>query len=118
MELSFAGITSVKAGRLAEELELALLKAGAPPQALSLIRSSPQNMDFGTILGIDVHAVAQVLGSIGYIACFVKCIHEVVSKHHVTIVITTEKGSVEIPASEVKADIIEKAITQKPEPEH
>jgi hypothetical protein len=110
MDLSFRGVSSADAGYLAQELELALLRAGAPGDGLSLKRASSENMDLGTVLGVSVDAVLHAIGAAGYIACFVKCIHEVVTKHNVTIRIVTPEGAVEISASQADAETIAKAI--------
>lgn len=112
MELSFVKVSSADAAYLAQELELSLLQAGVPAQALSLVRVSPEHMGPGPLLGVDVDTILHAIGAAGYIACFVKCIYEVANKHRVTIRISTKEGSVEIPASDVNADVIEKAITE------
>jgi hypothetical protein len=110
MDLSFTDVSSADAAYLAQELELALVKAGVPASALSLKRASPENMDPGTILGISVETVLHAIGAMGYIACFVKCIHEVVTKHHATIVLLTKNGPVKIPAAGISAELIERTL--------
>jgi hypothetical protein len=117
MELSFPRLKGADAGYLAQELERGLRREGVPGNALAIERSSPEHMDLGTVLGVNVDVVLHAIGSAGYIACFVKCIHEVVRKHDVVIRISTKSGSIEIPASEANADIIEKAITELRKPE-
>ena len=97
MQLSFETTDSADAGLLARELDLALKREGLPGSVTSIIRSNPDSMDLGTVLGIDVNAALHALGSIGYIALFGKCIYEIIGKHHITIRIKTQHGSVDIP---------------------
>lgn len=110
MELSFADVSSADAAVLAEELELALLNAGAPSGALALKPSSSEHMDVGSVLWVGVDAATHALGAIGYIACFAKCIYEVVKKNEVTLVVLTENGAIKLPASDITLQRIESAI--------
>jgi hypothetical protein len=110
MELSFADVSSADAAALAEELELALLNAGAPSSSLSLKPSSTEHMDVGSVLWVGAEAAAHALGAIGYVACFAKCIYEVVKKNDVTLVVLTENGAIKLPASDITLQRIENAI--------
>jgi hypothetical protein len=113
MELSFSDVSSAEASQLVQELELSLLNAGAPAQAISFKRRSAENMDLGTILGINVDLALQALGATGYLACFANCIFELAAKHRVAIIIDTTSGTIKIPASEINVKTIEKAIAAK-----
>ena len=112
VELSFIGVSSADAGYLAQELELSLLKAGVPSNALALKRASSEAMDFGTILGVSVDAILHAIGAAGYIACFAKCVHDVVSKHGVTVRFSTPDGSVEISGPEASREAIQRVLTK------
>jgi hypothetical protein len=113
MELSFTDVSRADASYLAQELELALLKEGVPADVLSLKRTSPENMDAGSTLWVAVETASHIIGAVGYIACFVKCIYEVATKHDATIVVLTKHGEVKIPASEISEDLIEQALTKR-----
>ena len=68
-------------------------------------------MDPGNVLWASVQTAAHALGAVGYIACFAKCIFEVVKRHEApSVVIATKKGSVTLPFSELSIDLIKKAI--------
>jgi len=121
MDLSFVGVSSADARYLADELELALLKGGVPQKALVPKRSSTESMDFGTILGVSVDLVLHAIGAAGYIACFAKCMHEVITKHQVTIRIETADGPVEISSPKSSRQSIEQILKRvqapsKPKP--
>src|SRR5258707_948496 len=92
MELQFADVSKAQAGRLAEELELNLIQAGVPATALSLKRSSSEAMDPGSALWVAVEAASHILGPLGYIACFGKCIYDLVKRHGAPVVILTKSG--------------------------
>lgn len=113
MELSFTDVSRTDASYLAQELELALLKEGMPADLITLKRTSSENMDAGSTLWIAVEAASHILGAAGYIACFVKCIYEVVTKHDATIVVLTKNGQVKLPASKISEALIEKALTNQ-----
>ncbi|KIZ44038.1 MULTISPECIES: hypothetical protein [Rhodopseudomonas] len=110
MDLSFAERDSADASFLAKELELLLQRNGIPQNAMALKRSSPENMDLGSILSVNLDAVAHALGGLGYIACFANCIYEIVTKHNSTIVIVTEHGTSKFPASKIDPEIIANAL--------
>ena len=117
MELSFVCENSADASYLAQELEFALRKDGVPANALALKQSSSENMDTGSVLSINVDTVAHALGSLGYIACFAKCIYEVVSKHHSTVVILNEDGErIRVPPAKINLKRIEGALTRQRPP--
>ncbi|MDB5533697.1 MAG: hypothetical protein JWO28_2012, partial [Hyphomicrobiales bacterium] len=79
--------------------------------ALSLRQSSKENMDVGSVLGISFGEAAHVLGSVGYIACFAKCIFEVASKYRSPVVLVDEDGKmVKIPLSQLTFASVEKTI--------
>ena len=102
MDISFATDNKADARRLAQELEDALISRGVPPKALSLRQSSKENMDVGSVLGVTFGDAAHMLGSVGYIACFAKCIFEVASKYHSPVVLVDEDGKiVKIPLSKL-----------------
>jgi len=114
MDVSFSGVSSADASLLAQELELSLIRAGAPRQAISLRQSSSENMSgLGTILGVDVDLALHAIGAMGYLACFAHCIFEIASKHRVEIVINTEDGTIKIPAAQVTTKMIAQAIAPK-----
>src|SRR3954470_23366844 len=106
MELQFSDASRAQVGRLAEELELSLIRSGVPAGALSIKRSSPEAMDPGSLLWVGVETAAHALGAVGYVACFGKCIYEVVKRHSTPIVIRTKDGVVTLPASEISIDAI------------
>jgi hypothetical protein len=113
LEFSFVCENDAEASYLAQELEVALLREGIPAAKLSLRQSSSENMDAGSILSFAGEQLPHMLGSLGYIACFAKCIYEVVTEHHRTIVIENEDGSkVRIPASKATIKRIESALTK------
>jgi hypothetical protein len=113
MELSFVCENSADASYLAQELEFALRKDGVPANALALKQSSSENMDPGGVLSINVDTVAHALGSLGYIACFAKCIYEVVSKHHSTVLILNKDGKrIKIPPGKINIKRIEDALAE------
>lgn len=102
MNISFATENKADARRLIQELEEALIARGVPSGALSLRQSSAENMDVGSVLGVTFGDAAHALGSIGYIACFAKCIFEVASKHRSPVVLVDEDGKiVKIPLSQL-----------------
>lgn len=112
MELSFVGVNDAEAALLAQELRIDLLKEGVPPDALALKSGSDEHMGVGAVLFANLELIAKVLGAIGYIACFGKCLHEMTHKHQVTIKISTKEGSIEIPAANANADVIEKVLAE------
>ncbi|MFL9826600.1 hypothetical protein [Rhodoplanes sp. SY1] len=85
MELSFDGMSSAKAGYLAQELELALLKAGLPSTAVSVQRISAENMDIGTVVTIAVDAVSTVLDGSAAVATVILCIREFANRHGASV---------------------------------
>jgi hypothetical protein len=105
-------VNDAQAGMLARELDLSLKKLGVPANALSVTRVSPDSMDIGTIVGVDVNSALHALGALGYIAIFGKCIYEFFGKHNVTIHVRTQKGSVDIPATDVNLETIEKILAE------
>jgi hypothetical protein len=111
MDVCFADISDGDAARLAHELRLELLKAGVPGDAVGLKPSSDEHMDLGSVLWANIDLAAHLLGATGYIACFGKCIYEVLHRNNVTIRISTPQGSVEIPAN-ATAEVIEKALAE------
>jgi hypothetical protein len=92
VEFSFVCDSNAEASYLAQELEAALRREGIPTAKLSLRQSSSENMDAGSILSF-AGDMPHMLGSLGYIACFAKCIYEVITEHHRTIVIENKDGS-------------------------
>jgi hypothetical protein len=117
MELSFGCENSADASYLAQELEFALRQEGVPPKALRLKQSSVENMDVGSVLAISMDSVAHALGSLGYIACFAKCIYEVVSKHPSTVLILNKDGElVRLPPGKLTRKRIENALAKPRRP--
>jgi len=110
MELIFPGVNSRVAGELAAELRRELVKAGAPPQSVTIKPSSPEHMNLGTVLGIDVSLALQVLEATGYIACFGHCMLEIMRKHEVSIRLMTKTGPIDIAARNAGVDTIEKIL--------
>lgn len=116
MEISFVGVSSADAGRLARELSLALKRELSlalknevvPEDAIKITRSSPEHADLGTI----IEALPHLLAHAGYIACFGKCMYDLLGKHPMTIRVTAKGGkTVEIP-NNVDLDTVT-AILQK-----
>jgi hypothetical protein len=112
MDLSFVGVTSADARHLSDELELLLLKGGVPQEAIVPKSSSTESMDFGSVLGVNIDLVLHTIGAVGYIACFGKCIHEVIAKHNVKIRFETSDGIVEVSGPEATRDLIEKTLAR------
>jgi hypothetical protein len=115
MDLRFAHVSDADGARLAYELRLELLKAGVPSDAISLRPGSDEHMSMGSVLWANVELLAHILGPAGYIACFGKCMFEVLHRNkknpNATIVITTPHGSVEIPPG-ADIELVEKALKQ------
>jgi hypothetical protein len=115
MDIHFAHVSDADCARLAYELRLELLKAGVPNNAISLKPGSDEHMSMGSVLLANAEHLAHLFGAAGYIACFGKCMYEVLHRNknnpNATIVINTRHGSVEIPA---RADIeaVEKALNE------
>lgn len=113
IEFSFVCENKADASHLVQELEAALRREGIPADALSLGQSSSENMDVGSVLSFTTEHLPHMLGSLGYIACFAKCIYEVLAEHHSTIVIDRKDGSrVRISASKASLKRIEEALTK------
>ena len=111
MEIQFSNVTSAQSGRLAEELELELIRAGVPSRALSIKRSSSETMDPGSVLWTAVDTAVHALAATGYIACFAKCIFEVVKRNETPgIVISTKRGTVTLPLSDISVDLLKKTL--------
>lgn len=109
MELSFICDSAADASYLAQELELALRKAGIPEHTLALKQSSAANMDIGSVLS--------VLGSIGSAATFASCVYEMVAKHNSPVVIIHSDGKRdEVSPGRTSFKRIEKAITRSARP--
>ena len=112
MNLSFVGVSSADARYLGEELELALLKGGVPNDAIVAKPSSPENMDVGTILGVNLDLVLHAIGAAGYIACFGKCIYEIIAKHKITIRFKSSQGTFEITGPDATRKVIEEILAR------
>jgi hypothetical protein len=112
MELAVKGVSEADASMLVQELELSLLRSGVPASAVALKRSSPENMDFGSLLSIDLEMVLEALGAARYIVRLAHCIFELVTKHRVSIRITTQDGTIDIPPDHADVETIKTALTQ------
>jgi hypothetical protein len=109
MDLSFKGINARDAGRLAQELELTLVQAGIPRDALSFRPASSESMDFGSILGIDLPTILNVASGLG---SFAAAVLGFVRKREVALFIKTENGSVEVPPNGVDLDELKRTLTE------
>ena len=116
MELSFECDNNADASFLAQELESALLRDGIPSQAISLKQRSNENMDIGSVLSLSLEAATQILGPVGAIASFAKCIYEIATKHHETVVIVTSDERVRLPPSKIKLKRVESVVAHSARP--
>jgi hypothetical protein len=113
MELSFICDNAADASCLAQELELALRKAGIPADALSLKQSSPANMDIGSVLAVGTEIATNVLGPIGSVATIANLVYEMVAKHNSPVVIIhSDGGRDKVPPGKASLKQIKKAITK------
>ncbi|MFO1109672.1 MAG: hypothetical protein U1E61_10855 [Bradyrhizobium sp.] len=110
MQLSFICDNSADASALAQELEFLLRQDGVPAKALSLGRSSSENMDIGSVLWFSVETAAHILGPIASIASFAKCVYEIAGKYNRGVVIKDQDRTVTILASEIDRKRIEAAL--------
>jgi hypothetical protein len=115
MDLRFAHVSDADGARLAHELRLELLKAGVPSDAIKLKPSSDEHMSVGSVLFANAELVAHMFGAAGYIACFGKCIYEVLHRtntnNNAAITITTPHGSVQIPA-DANIDVVKEMLAK------
>ena len=110
MELQFVDVSHAEAAELAEELELALLRAGVPSSALSLKPASPEHMSVASVLWANVELVSHILGPVGYIAGFAKVVYEIAKKHDASIVITASGKTVKLVGSQLTLDLAQEAL--------
>ena len=116
MELSFISRDSAEASYLAQELETMLRKHGVSSKAMSLKRSSSENMDAGSVLSISLEMLNQILGPIGSIATLASCVHQIMGKYNRDAVIDNGEGPVKIPATKVTLSRIKTGMTRASKP--
>jgi hypothetical protein len=70
-------------------------------------------MDLGTILGVSVDVLISAVGATAHIASIVKCIHDIISRNHITVVIKDETKTIEISPNNADEAVIRMAVEPK-----
>lgn len=110
MEISFDGVSAAEAGLLARELSIELKTLGAPSKSLQIKRSSEENMDLGTLLGVDLSMMTELLTAAGGVTAFAQSIYNLVRKNSVTVHIHGLESSTIIPPKTASLEQIEEIL--------
>ncbi len=110
-EISFPDQPADEAGVLAQELRLALLRSGADPSKVEIVKERADTMDLGSVVGIAIDAYHAVRPMLDYVpplltaATCARTLYNICAPVHSGIRITTPRGTVvEINPGEVSFD--------------
>jgi hypothetical protein len=126
-EISFPDQPADEAGVLAQELRLALLRSGADPSKVEIVKDRADTMDLGSIVGIAIdayHACGPIAGSVIQTALHArqylepavppllalecaKCLYHICRPAHAGIVVETPHGTYKLSADEIEIERIE-----------
>lgn len=112
MDVALSGVKDAEAVQLIHGLRQALIAQGVPLTALSLKRPSSEQMGIGSILGVDVYAIFQLLGAAGYIALFSHCLLEMNRKPRVQVHLMIKDGWIDLPHKTVSPKEIERILEE------
>lgn len=106
-EISFPDQPADEAGFLAQDLRLALLRSGADPSKVEIMKKRADTMDLGAVIQIALdayHAAGPVLEHVMPALTAVHCarvLYEICAPAHSGICVKTPRGTVKLRASEI-----------------
>jgi hypothetical protein len=111
MQFEIEGVDQDVATRLIGELRRLLIRKGADPADMSLVRSDKNAMDQGSILQIASQLDFLVWAEKGLsIAVIAHCLYDLVRHHVVTIVVNNEQKAAKIRPTTMGVDEIVKLL--------
>ncbi|HXX84812.1 MAG TPA: hypothetical protein VEN29_12615 [Casimicrobiaceae bacterium] len=108
VEISFPGPRADQAGVLSQELRLALLRSGADPGQIQIVKERADTMDVGSILQIVMNAASQAQTVLEHyvapaftLSHCAACLYDICNPANSGIRIKTSRGVFEFSANEV-----------------
>jgi hypothetical protein len=115
-EISFPDRPVDEAGVLAQELRLALLRSGADPERLSIIKERADTMDIGSVVQIVFDAyhtsgpmLEHVMPALTAIHC-ARVLYEICAPAHSGIRVKTPRGTYELSEREISLERLKEVL--------
>ncbi len=106
IEISFPGQSVAGAGKLAQDVRAAVIKAGVPSDQANLRRERDDTQDLGTILSVETVSLVVNVASLAV------AIYEIGFRNRSVMRIKTTKGEIEIGPGTMEVDHLKAILSE------